>query len=101
MLLTPLTERERSWQEAMTKAASLACTLRGQEATTTFPDPANKFIVVLHFSDNRTIQLQAREANMYMMPSGNINMAVSRLCKILDCFIKAHTTWFKENPPPP
>jgi hypothetical protein len=92
--MTP-SPREASWQEAMTKAA-----IR-QEATTTFPDPANKFIVVLHFSDSRTIQLQARETGMYMMPSGNINMAVSRLCEILDCFIKAHATWFKENPPPP
>lgn len=91
--MTP-SPREASWQAAMTKAA-----IR-QEATATFPDPANKFIVALGFSDNRIIQLQVRDGGMYMMPSGNINMAVSRLCEILDCFIKAHADWFKENPPP-
>lgn len=79
---------------AMLKAAAR------QEAVATFPRPASSLIVVLHFSDERTIQLQARDANVFMLPSGNISMAVARLCEILDCFIEAHALWFKENPPP-
>lgn len=79
---------------AMLKAATR------QELVARFPLPASSLIVVLHLSDERTIQLQARDSDMLMLPSGNINMAVERLCEILDHFMQAHALWFKENPPP-